>query len=120
MTCGNVVVKFIDSGVVPLCCGDEMEEMIPASSEGKTEYHIPVTEHVDECSVCVKVGQEPHPMTDKHHISFVWLETENGGQLKYLPVGSPAQVIFCVTNDTPLAAYCFCNLHGLWKSDIIL
>lgn len=116
MICGNVIVKFVDSGVVPVCCGEEMEELYPASTDGKTEYHVPVIERKDECTILVRVGEKPHPMTPEHYIAFICLETEQGCQVRSLAPGEPAEATFCVCKDKAVAAYCLCNLHGLWKT----
>ncbi len=117
-TCGNVVVKFVDSGVVPFCCGKEMVELVPGSTDGKQEYHLPVIERVDERTIRVKVGAMPHPMTSEHFIKFIYLETRHGGQIKYLRPEEPAEACFCDCKDEPVAAYCYCNLHGLWKTEV--
>ena len=117
-TCGNVVVKVLDSGVTPFCCGAEMKELIPGVTDGAAEKHVPVVERVDSCTIRVKVGELPHPMTDKHSIRFVYLETEHGGQIQYLKPDMPAEALFCGCKDKPVAVYEYCNLHGLWYTDI--
>lgn len=117
-TCGNLIVKVLDSGVTPVCCGDEMFELIPGVSDGAGEKHIPVVERVDESTIKVKVGSVAHPMAQVHHIVFIYLETENGGQLRMLdPTGAPEAVFNC-TEDKPVAVYEYCNLHGLWKTEL--
>lgn len=117
-TCGNVVVKFVNSGVNLVCCGKEMKELVPNTTDGATEKHLPVVERIDGRTIRVKVGSQPHPMTKEHHISFIYLETENGGQIKYLdPTGSP-EAVFCGCTDKPVAVYEYCNVHGLWKTDL--
>lgn len=116
--CGNVVVKIVDSGVIPVCCGEEMIELTPNITDGAGEKHLPVIEHIDKCNFRVKVGSEPHPMTKEHHIVFIYVETENGGQLRYLdPEGKP-EAEFCLCKDKPVAIYEYCNIHGLWKTDL--
>lgn len=115
--CGNVVVRLVDSGVVPFCCGDEMTELKPGSSDGKFEYHLPVIEQIDDCTVKVRIGAEPHPMTEQHYISFIYLETENGGQIQYLKPGSRPEAVFKCKGKI-LTVYAFCNLHELWKTDV--
>ena len=117
-TCGNVVVKVVDSGVDPVCCGQDMKELVPGISDGAKEKHLPVAEHLDGCTVKVKIGSEPHPMTLQHHISFIYLETEHGGTLKYLDPTGPAEVLICECKDKPVALYAYCNIHGLWKTDL--
>lgn len=117
-TCGNVIVKFVSSGVTPFCCGSEMKEIIPETTDGLGEKHLPVVEWVDECTVKVKVGSQNHPMTKGHHIVFIYLETESGGQVRYLdPEGEP-EAVFCLCGEKATAVYEYCNIHGLWKTDL--
>lgn len=120
--CGNVVVKIEDSAVTPHCCGHEMVELQPGTADASAEKHVPVIEHIDDCTVTVKVGSQPHPMTPEHHICFIWLETVHGGQLKYLAkddiIGREARAEFCTCKDHITAVYEYCNLHGLWKYDL--
>ena len=35
--CGNVIVKCVDSKVPVVCCGEQMQELIPNTSEGSGE-----------------------------------------------------------------------------------
>lgn len=117
--CGNVVAKIEDSGVVPHCCGEEMIELVPGTVDASLEKHVPVFTRIDDCKVIVTVGSEAHPMTENHHIRFVWLETVHGGQLRRLSfdgcVGPEARAEFCTCKDPVDAVYAYCNLHGLWK-----
>lgn len=117
-TCGNVIVKFVSSGVTPVCCGAEMKELVPGVTDGAGEKHLPVIEQVDECTIKVKVGAQVHPMTKGHHIVFIYLETKHGGQVKYLDPEGEAEAVFCLGKDKPVAVYEYCNIHGLWKTDI--
>ena len=117
-TCGNVVVKAIDSGVGVVCCGQQMKELIPGTDDASMEKHVPVVERIDDCTIRVKVGSMPHPMTKEHHIVFIYLETEHGGQIQYLDPDGQAEACFCGCKDRPVAVYEFCNIHGLWKTDI--
>lgn len=115
--CGNVIVKFVDAGPIPSCCGEEMEVLKANVTDGKVEKHLPVVSKINECTLRVDIGSEPHPMTDDHYIEFVFLETEHGGHLHRLNPGVPAVVTFCCT-DKVKRVYSFCNLHGLWKTEL--
>ena len=117
-TCGNVVVKLVDSGVTPVCCGAEMIELKTNTSEAMTEKHLPIVTRIDDCTYKVTVSSEPHPMVDSHFIRFIFFETENGGQIKFLKSGEKAEAYFCGCKEKPVAVYEYCNLHGLWKSEI--
>ena len=116
-TCGNIIMKVVDGGAVPQCCGEEMEELKQNTSEGKNEYHLPVMVQCDEKKVQIKVGQEPHPMTSAHHIRFIYIKTKHGGQLICLKEDHPAEVTLTMC-EKPTAIYAYCNLHGLWKTTL--
>ena len=114
--CGNVVVKVVDSKVPVVCCGEKMEELVPNTVDASNEKHVPVVTLLDDCKIKVEVGSVAHPMTPEHHISFIYVETENGGiqvNLKDKP-----EAVICVCHDKPVAVYEYCNLHGLWKTEL--
>lgn len=114
--CGNVIVKFVDSSVPVVCCGEKMQELVAGTVEASLEKHLPVVTKIDDCKIRVDVGSVPHPMTPEHHIAFIYVETENGGiriDLKDKP-----EAVFCVCADKPVAVYEYCNLHGLWKTEL--
>ncbi|ULQ60291.1 desulfoferrodoxin Dfx [Brucepastera parasyntrophica] len=116
--CGNIVGVIQDSGVKMVCCGEEMEILKANTTDGAKEKHVPVIS-VSGTTVTVKVGSEPHPMVPEHYIQWIYLETEKGGQRHILNPGDKPEAIFAVMpDDTPLAAYEYCNLHGLWKADL--
>ena len=118
--CGNIVGLIVSGGGELVCCGEKMSELVPNTVEASTEKHLPaVTVTGDNHgTVSVQVGSVPHPMTDEHHIAFVYLETERGGQRKNLKVGEEPKVTFTFSGDKPVAVYAYCNLHGLWKTEI--
>lgn len=115
--CGNVVAYAYNSGVKVVCCGEEMELMVPGTVDASKEKHVPEIS-VDGNLVTVKVGAVPHPMEEKHWITFVALETKNGNQRKELHAGDKPEATFAIVpGDQVVAAYEYCNLHGLWKAD---
>jgi len=115
--CGNLVGLVEDHGVPLVCCGQPMQALVPNTAEAATEKHLPVVRCLGDV-VQVTVGSVQHPMEAAHHIGFVYLQTTHGGQRKNLQAGEPPVVAFALTEDQPLAAYAFCNLHGLWKTEI--
>ena len=57
-------------------------------------------------------------MQPEHHIAWVYLQTECGGQRKALATpGDPKARFALIDGDRPVAAFAYCNLHGLWKAD---
>ncbi|MBQ5830291.1 MAG: DNA topoisomerase II, partial [Alistipes sp.] len=114
--CGNVIEKVVDSGVNVVCCGEPMEKLVPNTSDGSGEKHVPVVKHLDDCKIEIKVGSVAHPMTEEHHIAFIYVETEHGGiriDLKDRP-----EAVVCICTDRPVAVYEYCNLHGLWMPEL--
>ena len=115
--CGNLIVKIHDAGVPVMCCGQKMEELIPNTVEASGEKHLPVAS-VENGVVSVPVGSVAHPMVPEHSIEWVYVLTENGGQLKKLSPGSAPEVKFHVGDEKPVAVYAYCNLHGLWMTEL--
>lgn len=115
--CGNMVGLIDNKGVPMICCGEKMTELVPNTIEASTEKHLPVVT-VSGDSVSVQIGSAPHPMEEKHHIVFVYVETERGGQRKRLEAGEEPKLAFRFVDDKPVAVYAYCNLHGLWKTSI--
>ena len=115
--CGNVVEMVQDSGVKPVCCGQKMQELIPGSVEASGEKHIPAVS-VEGNVVQVNVGSVDHPMVDVHWIEWVQLVTDKGSSRKWLNPGQAPQVRFLLDEEKPLAVYAYCNLHGLWKTEL--
>ena len=114
--CGNIITFLENKGVPVVCCGQKMDEIIPGSVDAAAEKHVPVIK-IDGDTVTVCVGDVAHPMTEPHHIAWIVLETEHGFQKKDLdPTGEPCAV-FSLANDKAVAAYAYCNLHGLWKQE---
>ena len=68
--CGNVVEKVVDSGIPVVCCGENMEELIPNTVEASGEKHIPVVTRLDDCSIKVEVGSVPHPMLPEQSVPW--------------------------------------------------
>ncbi|MBQ2661356.1 MAG: desulfoferrodoxin [Clostridia bacterium] len=116
--CGNLIGMVNNAGVPMICCGEPMTLLEPNTVEASTEKHLPVVTR-EEGKVKVAIGDVPHPMIPEHFIGFVYLQTERGGQRKCLKAGEAPEVTFAVTEDEkPLAVFAWCNLHGLWKTEL--
>ena len=113
--CGNIVGMIHSAGVPLMCCGQKMTKLEAGVKEASKEKHIPVVT-VNNNLVTVTVGEVVHPMTEEHSILWVYLQTDKGGQRKCL--NGDATVTFALTDEKPVAAYAYCNLHGLWQKDI--
>ena len=115
--CGNLVGMIHNSGVPMICCGEKMTELVPGSVDAAAEKHVPVI-CVDGDKVTVSVGSVAHPMAEEHFIEWIYLQTERGGQRKCLAPGEAPEAVFALSGEKPVAAYAYCNLHGLWKADV--
>lgn len=92
------------------------EELTANTTDGAFEKHVPVIE-ADEDTVTVKVGSVEHPSLEAHYIEWILLQTEMGFQIRYLKPGMKPEAIF-KTTEKVVAAFEYCNLHGLWKADV--
>ena len=115
--CGNIMTLIEDKGVQPMCCGESMTKLEPNTVEASTEKHLPAVT-VSGDSISVQVGSVPHPMTSEHYIAFVYVETPRGGQRKSLKTDEEPKLTFSFSDDKPTVVYAYCNLHGLWKTEV--
>ena len=90
--------------------------LTPNTTDAAGEKHVPVIEAAGD-TVTIKVGSVEHPSLDAHYIEFIVLVTEGGMQMKWLKPGMKPEAVFKVT-DRPVAAYEYCNLHGLWMAEV--
>ena len=115
--CGNIVEIIDASGVTPVCCGQKMTKIEAGTVDASREKHIPVV-NIRDGEVEVLVGSVTHPMTEEHHISWIYLLTDKSAYRRELsPTGEP-RAVFALSDEKPVAVYEYCNLHGLWKTDI--
>lgn len=113
--CGNLIAMLQNSGVPVFCCGEQMRELKPGTTEASQEKHIPVYT-VEGRTVHVAVGSAPHPMTEAHYIAWICLETEKGLQYAHLKPGEEPKATFPLCEgDKVEAVYAFCNQHDLWR-----
>ena len=92
-------------------------EVVAGSTDAAVEKHVPVV--TKKCKqVKVDVGSVAHPMTAEHLIEWVYLQTCRGGQRKCLKAGDAPVVSFALCDEKPIAVYAYCNLHGLWKTEV--
>lgn len=95
-----------------------MTQLVPNTTDAAQEKHVPVVSIQDNL-VTVNVGSVSHPMEEKHHIAWIYLQTSQGGHRKCPPVDSKPEVTFALTEgEEAIAVFAYCNLHGLWKAQI--
>lgn len=114
--CGNIIAYVENKGVPVVCCGERMSKLEPKTADSALEKHVPVIQ-TEGNLVTVTVGSTEHPMVENHFIQWIVLETKQGRQRKQLQPGQKPQAVFALTEgDEAVAAYEYCNLHGLWKA----
>jgi len=114
--CGNLVEMIHIGGGTMVCCGQEMNQLIPNSVDASTEKHVPVIT-VNDGKASVAVGTVAHPMTAEHLIQWIYVCTETTGKIVYLNPGDEPKAVFCLDESGKGVAYAYCNLHGLWSAN---
>ncbi len=116
-SCPTLILMLEKSACTPHCCGEPMVELTANTTDAAAEKHVPAVT-VDGDVVKVVVGSTIHPMEEKHYITLIALETEDGVAVKYLKPGQAPEAVFNTAGSKPVAVYEYCSLHGLWKADI--
>ena len=115
--CKNLIGTIHNSGVPIFCCGEPMKLLEANTESDAKEKHLPIVK-INRNEVIVEVGGTFHPMTEKHSIRWIYLQTEKGGQRKVLLPDELPRAIFALEKDKPVAAFAYCNLHGLWETKL--
>ena len=114
--CGNIVQVLLDGAGELVCCGEVMELLEAKTVDAGGEKHVPVISNNAEGYSVVKVGSEPHPMTDEHYIQFI--ETQSNDKSKiYIEFLKPNQEPKIQTSIDVCKALEYCNIHGLWENN---
>jgi superoxide reductase len=113
--CGNVVGLIKNGGGELVCCNQPMNKLVANSTDAAKEKHVPVAVRKDG-KIYVEVGSVLHPMTEKHYIEWIAVVSDTGTERIPLAFDGEPKAVFV---DRPNAkVYAYCNLHGLWKSEI--
>lgn len=118
--CGNIIFKVVDKGVPVMCCGQKMEEIVPNTTDGAMEKHVPVVEkktHGNGTAVTVKVGSVEHPMLPEHYIPLIAAVSGDTVTMKFPKPGEKPEMDVYFKGDAEVVAYELCNLHGFWKGE---
>ncbi len=113
--CGNLVGLINDGGVQMICCGEPMTLLVPNTSDGATEKHVPVLTREGN-KLHVAVGSVPHPMTEAHLIQWIFVAQGARSQRFALNPGDAPAADFTV-DEGPVTVFEYCNLHGLWMAE---
>lgn len=114
--CGKIIAVVNERNVPTICCGEPMSEMVPNTSDGAFEKHVPVYEVKDNV-VTVTVGEVKHPMMENHYIEWIAIETNFGNQRKVLKPGEePVAKFALLEGEKVIRVVEHCNLHGLYAT----
>lgn len=110
----NIFYSFVSLDAIP--DAPVLKELNANHTDGAFEKHVPVIE-INGNQVHVSVGSVGHPMLEEHYITAIYLETKRGGQIRHLQPGEAPEATFLLAEgDEVVAAYEYCNLHGLWST----
>lgn len=101
--------------------GNPLRKLKAGESDGAGEKHVPfVQKEGDELRV--QVGEVKHPMLDTHYITNIWVEYPDGTvDRKVMKPGEEPVAVFDIKDQNGTAkVYEYCNLHGLWSTDVVL
>ncbi len=117
--CGNLVDLINEGGGTLVCCGEDMQLFEVNTVDADYEKHIPVVNKLTEEGLDIleiKIGSVEHPMIREHYIDFLYVQYEDGGTMIKLDDKPYAKVN--VTGKTPIGVYAYCNLHGMWGTEL--
>ena len=95
-----------------ICCGKEMDDVLPNSVDASFERHVPEV-HVEDEMMFIKVN---HVMEENHYIEWVLVKTENSIHEFFFKPGDECELQIPYTG--PGLVYAYCNLHGLWLKEV--
>ncbi len=114
--CGNMV-EVLEAGQGQLvCCEVPMKRMAENMGEAAREKHLPTVTREGK-SLHIKVGSVIHPMTPEHLIEWVEMSQEDRCIRVFLKPGV-APELRVPAADAPATVRAYCNLHGLWKTEV--
>ncbi len=93
------------------CCFTPMKDVIPNSTDGAVEKHIPNIEvNGEKARVYVN-----HVMEENHYIEVIIVMYDNEEIKHFFKPGETPEVI--VPYKKEMKAYSLCNVHGLWVKE---
>lgn len=118
LQCGNILLSLKEGTCIPNCCGKEMVELKANTTDAAVEKHVPVIKN-ESGVITLTCGEVLHPMEEAHYIEFMVLETNKNTYINYLKLhDEPISRFNLGEDEVVIAGYSYCNLHGLWKSEM--
>jgi len=115
--CKRIVYTYFGGGTLT-CCGEEMTLLQPKTMDQGNEKHLPVVEFEGIDQIKVTVGSVLHPMATEHWIQWIFVAQDSTYQIKTFEAGDTPVWTFNINPDQKIKVYEFCNLHGLWLTEV--
>jgi len=146
--CGNLVLLVKSGGGTLTCCGQEMTQLKANSTDASKEKHVPVLENeggkikVTVGSVAHPMTEEHFiewiALVTDNRTEIVYLKPGLEPKAEFTYFAGDAEIIFTGKNDEivpnceanpcnfvysdktkgKVTVYAYCNLHGLWESEL--
>lgn len=115
------VINPVDAQNEIICCGKPARLLKAGEVDAAQEKHVPVAT-VEGTKLVVKVGSVEHPMTEEHWITSIWAEFEDGSieRSGLVPANKPETAFDLKGRTGKVTVYEYCNLHGLWKTELTI
>jgi len=146
--CGNIVELIKSGGGTLTCCGQAMTKLQPNSTDAAKEKHVPVvTNEGGKIKVAVGSVAHPMTaehfiewiaLATENKVEITYLKPGMEPKAEFVCHTSDTEVIFAGENDEivpncegspcnfvnrgksteEFTVYAYCNLHGLWKTEL--
>lgn len=113
--CNTLVEVLVNStceDTCLMCCGEEMQELIPNQFDASIEKHKP-TYQVNDDEIEITIN---HAMESDHYIMWIKVLTEEETHTYYFQPGEDPRII--VPYVKGMEIYSYCNMHGLWQTTV--
>lgn len=116
---GTIVEELYSKGNDE-CFNQKFSELKIIEYPTLKEKHIPQLSYHNG-KLFVTVGEIPHPMVSEHYITFVEVRFKDYILRKFLQPGeSPSAEFDIVDYHGLIEVFIYCNIHGLWKNEIVI
>ena len=146
--CGNIVAMLKSGGGTLTCCGQDMTKLEANSTDAAQEKHVPIIEkttgeiNVTVGSVAHPMIEEHYiewiALVTENEIQIKYLKPGMKPKARFAYYDENREIIYTGKDDEEVlncegqpcnfvihkggprhaAVYAYCNLHGLWKSDL--
>lgn len=108
-SCDQLFIKVNDKQNPITCCDVPVEETPLNSKLETSDPHYPTIRKIG--NFVTIIINEAHPMNETHHITTIFLETNQGYQLKHIEGDDPKADFILAKGETITNVYVHCNVH---------